>query len=51
MTGEFGDKIRAGMGPAHLAGSVGTAAPQAHPVLPVIHRLVVKEVWKVFEKN
>jgi len=44
MTAEFGDKTLAGMGPAHMAGSVGTVAPQARPVLAVCPRLVLKEV-------
>jgi hypothetical protein len=44
MTAEFGDKTLAGMGPAHMAGSVGTVVPLVHPVLAVCRRLVVKEV-------
>jgi hypothetical protein len=43
MTAEFEDKTRAGMGPAHLVGSVGTVVPRAHLVLAVCPRLAVKQ--------
>jgi hypothetical protein len=43
MTGEFGGKTRAGMGAAHMADSVETVVPRAHPALAVCPRFLVKE--------
>lgn len=40
MTEELGDKTPAGMGQAHLAGSVDPVAHQAHPATPATHHIL-----------